>query len=294
MTLFEDIPPGMSADALRDALFAGRVFLSPGTRAARELAADAWAVIEDALQDAGGAATAQFELGDEAFFGRIKELRRHFYCDPAWRRAMGRVAEARGFDMSRARFDPLRLRVVMDGGHRNPKAAPVYGAHRDTWYGHPPSLITWWIPIHDAPAAQTFVFYPDCFEQPVENDSETFDYADWIKDGPDLRIGWQDIEAGRTATFPALLHRPDMRLGPEHGFACSTGDELLFAGTHLHRTLPHDAGRTRYSFDFRLVDTSDLNAGRGAPTVDNRSRGSATVDYVGVTAGRDSTSGAGF
>lgn len=268
------------AAEIRRSVYAGDVFLAPGTVEARALAKDAWQVLESRFEDAGGPALAQHSLTPEAYFERVSELRRLFFGDPHWQRAMGRVAEARGFDLDALRFDPLRLRVVMSGGHENPAAAPVYAAHRDTWYAHPASLITWWIPLHAASADETFVFYPDCLTRAVPNDSETFDYGYWIKDGPDLKIGWQDIKAGRTETFPALLHEPDAPLGPERGFSCQAGDELIFAGSHLHRTRGHDSGRTRYSFDFRLIDLSDESA--GAPSVDNRSRGAAQDHYVAI------------
>lgn len=269
--------PGAARDCL-DALYAGDVFLtsSPVTK---ELAARAMAVVEDQFATCGGAANAFQHLPNEEFFARIKALRRHFFLEPEWHRAVTAILDAAGMDPERMAFDPLRLRAISSGGHENPAAKAVYGTHRDVWYAHPRTLITWWMPLHDAAAAETFVFYPACLEREVLNDSECFDYDDWVADGPDLRIGWQDIQAGRTATFPRFLGDVDDSLGAERGFDCRLGDELLFSGAHLHRTLPHRSGRTRFSFDFRLVDLVDLREGKGAAFVDNRSRGNAVRDY---------------
>lgn len=290
MRLFEPARPTGSTRDWLDALYAGDVFLLEGTAAAKEAASSALEEVEDAFADVGGAAHAHEHLSGEIFFARIKELRRRFFCSPEWHDAVRRLLADAGFDPGHIAFDPLRLRAVSSGGHRNLRAQPVYGTHRDVWYAHRHAMITWWIPLHDADESETFEFYPRAFGREVLNDSEVFDYREWVKDGPDLRIGWQDIEAGRTAVYPAYregerLQELDARgeqdlLSERRGFSCSAGNELLFAGAHLHATKPHDSGRTRYSFDFRMVLLDDLTAGRGAHVPDDRSRGDATVDYV--------------
>ena len=57
-----------------------------------------------------------------------------------------------GYDLGAVAFDPPRIRAVIHDGHLNPRAAAVYGGHRDTWYGHPAILVTWWVPLHDLAA----------------------------------------------------------------------------------------------------------------------------------------------
>jgi hypothetical protein len=68
--------------------------------------------------------------------------------------------------------------------------------------------------------------------------------------------------------------------GPAVGFACTRGQNLLFSGSQFHATVPQSRGLTRYSLDFRIVHLGDHECGLGAPNVDNRSTGSALVDYV--------------
>jgi len=186
------------------------------------------------------------------------------------------VVAAYDVDPARVAFDPLRLRVIRHRGHENPLAAPVYHPHRDTWYSHPRALIAWWIPLDDLAEDETFVFYPDRFAAPVDNDSEIFDYDDWVRDGWELKIGWQKL--GTDARFPRSA--PGVDGGRAIGFSCRTGENLVFSGAQFHATLPQATGRTRYSLDFRIVDLEDHGAGLGAPNVDNRSRGSALCDYV--------------
>jgi len=185
---------------------------------------------------------------------------------------------ALGFDPRAMAFDPLRARVILHAGHDDPRAAAVYYPHRDTWYGHPSALINWWIPLDDLAAEETFEFYPDYFERPVANDSEIFDYAAWIAQGWSLKIGWQDRDAGLKADYPGVIGEPDR--GRRVGFACKRGDTLLFAGAHLHATRPQSFGRSRFSVEFRAVHLGDYAAGRGAPNVDDRSRGSSLSDYL--------------
>ena len=276
--------PADSAELL-DRLYGGQISLSPGTPAACDLASAAMEAVRQAFADVGDPALAQFELSNEDFFCRVKALRRAFYVDPEWRARATNTIIAAGLDPERTAYDPLKLRVVQSGGAKNPAATPVFQAHRDVWYSHPSCLVTWWVALHEASEEETFAFYPDYLNRSAPNDSERFDYGEWVKDGPDLKIGWQDIEAGRTAVFPSLTGEIESSVEAELGFAPEAGDELLFAGAHLHRTLAHESGRTRFSVDFRIIDTEDARTGRGAPLVDARCRGTAVPDYLPVAGG---------
>ena len=187
---------------LLDALYRGEVFTLAPSEAALELRTKAWDLVRSSFEDIEDPRLAHERLPNDEIFARVKEMRRTFYCDGEWRRRMERVVEARGFDLERVAFDPIRLRLVASDGHLNPAAAALYGVHRDIWYGHPPCLLTWWLPLHEVGPEDSFTFYPDAFGREVPNDSEIFDYGDWVKDGPDLKIGWQNIEDGRRAPFP--------------------------------------------------------------------------------------------
>jgi hypothetical protein len=277
--LHREPPAGADAAALRAALYAGEVFLGPPTAASRHLAGEVTARLADAL----GCAPAEVRdapqrLPNEELFARVGALRRELYLAPRFHALLRDVVAAGGHDPSRVAFDPLRLRVVRHRGHEDPRAAPVYHPHRDTWYAHPRALIAWWIPLDDLAAEETFVFYPERFAAPVDNDSEVFDYADWVRDGWELKIGWQKLAAGIEARYPRAA--PGADGGRAVGFSCRLGENLLFSGAHFHATLPQATGRTRFSLDFRIVDLDDHAAGLGAPNVDNRSRGSALADYV--------------
>ncbi len=265
--------------ALRRAVYAGDVFLAPPTAASQRLVAAARAGLAEVL------ACAPAEIRDVPqrienadLFARIGSLRRRLYLEAEFHDAIRDVIAAFDLDPARVAFDPLRLRVILHRGHENLLAAPVYHPHRDTWYGHPRALIAWWIPLDDLATDETFVFHPERFAVPVDNDSEIFDYGEWVRDGWELKIGWQQLAAGALARYPRAA--PGVDGGRAVGFACRAGDNLVFSGAHFHATLPQLTGRTRFSLDFRIVDLDDHAAGLGAPDVDNRSRGSALRDYV--------------
>ncbi len=267
--------PGDVAE-LRKALYRGEIFLLPPTDASLALVDAVYDVVRDRLGDEPRRAHERFD--DVTLFEHVGRIRRVLFLEERFHRLAREVIAAYGYPPARAAFDPLRLRVVTHRGHENPRAEAVYYPHRDTWYGHSQAIVTWWIPLDDLPEEQTFVFYPERFEAAVPNDSEIFDYDQWVKEGWDLKIGWQNRDHGLTARYPGVVG--EVEPGDAVGFSCARGQNLLFSGAHFHATRPQTENVTRFSLDFRVVHLDDVARGRGAPNVDNRSTGSALDDYV--------------
>ena len=274
MMLRSDLPA--SNEDLRTALYAGDVFRLPPSDASRHVVADSVEAVEAELGT--DMRHAQFRLGDEDFFAAVGRLRKQLYTTEPFHDLLRQMLRDAAFDPARIAFDPFRLRVVAHKGFEDPRAAPIYYAHRDTWYAHSQAEITWWIPLHDVTEAETFAFYPDWFARPVGNNSEEFDHDRWTKHGPSLRIGWQDARHGASHLYPG--HVGDLEPGTVVSFAAKEAEVVLFAGSHFHQTRKNSTGRTRFSIDFRSVHLDDHAAGRGAPNVDNRSTGSALGDYT--------------
>jgi ectoine hydroxylase-related dioxygenase (phytanoyl-CoA dioxygenase family) len=263
---------------LRRSLYAGDIYLLGPLPASERLVADVRERLGRELGEAGPEREAQFRLSGAEFFARVGRLRRQLYLEPHFHRAVREVLADCGFDPCQFAFDPIRVRAVAHRGFEEPKAAAVYVAHRDTWYGHPQALVTGWVPLHDLGEGETFVFYPDCFARPVPNNSGAFDYDEWVGRDWSLKIGWQDPGAWARAVYPSL--QGEAGPGEALSFSCRAGQVLLFAGAHLHQTRRNVSGRTRFSIDFRAVHLGDHAAGLGAPNADNRSRGCALRDYV--------------
>ena len=198
--------------------------------------------------------------------------RREIYLQKRFRMLTRECIHQMGFLNEHIAFDPPRLRVITHNGHLNPLADAVYYPHRDTWYGHPTSLITWWIPLDDLSEAETFVFYPEKFSSPVPNTSHIFNYDEWVSKGWDFKIGWQKVSTEHRLKYPSVCG--DVQTGRSIGFSCKQGANLLFSGAHFHATIPQSLGRTRFSLDFRIVDMRDVHLKKGAPNVDDRSTGS--------------------
>ncbi len=264
-------------EALRAGLYEGAIYRLGATDASRSLVRETLALLEAELGTTE-VRTRAATIDDPALFEIVGNIRRTLFLDRRFHDAARAVLAALGLAPSVIAFDPLRLRVIKGGGHAEPRARAVYYPHRDTWYAHPQGIVTMWIPLHALAPDETFVFYPQRFATPVDNDSEIFDYDAWVARGWSLKIGWQDRDAGLHARYPAAIGAFDG--GPEVGFACDAADNLLFSGAHFHRTLPQSAPRARFSLDFRFVHLGDHAQGRGAPNVDNRSRGSALRDYT--------------
>jgi hypothetical protein len=272
---------GTDNESLRRQLYQGAICKLAATVASETLVKQVRQLLVSELQT-NEIRQAPAKLAPEDFFLQMGRIRKTLYTDDVYQELVRGLFVASGFDPDQIAFDPLRLRVVMHDGHLNERAKPVYYPHRDTWYGHPQGILTWWIPLDDLLEEETFVFHPSYFSEPVPNDSEIFDYDAWVAKGWGLKIGWQDIDAGKTAKYPqagadfvAALERQQ-----GVGFSCKRAQNLIFSGAHLHQTRPQSKGLCRYSLDFRIVHLEDHKKGLGAPNVDNRSRGSALPDYA--------------
>jgi len=261
----------------RNSIFSGEVFLAKPNAQSLQLVSKITTLIQREL-GVVDIRKAHLELSDSEFFEKMGKLRRILYLESEYHDDLKELLDSYHFNSNRCAFDPIRIRVILPGGHDNPKAAPVYYPHRDTWYAHPQSLIVGWLPLHDLSADETFEFFPDHFNKAVPNDSEIFDYNDWIKDGPALKIGWQKEDSGLTGGYPQA--EPSHEPGTRVGFSPKLAEAMFFAGSHYHQTLAQDFNTIRYSIDFRIVQLDDIEAGRGAPNCDNRSKGDILSDYI--------------
>lgn len=168
-------------------------------------------------------------------------------------------------------LDQVRLRAVPPGLERVEEAAPVFFAHRDTWYGNPACQINAWIPLHRVDGSNSFRFYLDAFERPVKNDSKAFSSTRFKQRG-----GFGRVKGDQQSVYPRALEVApgktwDVELDGDH--------LLLFSAAHLHQTLPNRSGRVRFSLDFRFYRPGHLQKGLGAPDPDNESEGLMTDEY---------------
>ena len=86
--------------------------------------------------------------------------------------------------------------------------------------------------------------------------------------------------------WPVLRFKSDTRkqpkalesleLAPEIRCVVPTGGVIIFSAAQLHSTVPNNAGKTRYSIDFRTIHRCDLQDSRGATNVDSACTGTCS------------------
>lgn len=259
----------------RSSLYDGSIYLIDANSESRKFAESVLVEVVSELGEDYRKAHERFS--NDEFFSKIGRLRKLIYTSSKFHRSVDRVIESLSFKLDKQSYDPARMRVVAHDGHLQPAAAPIYYGHRDTWYSNHQAMLTWWIPLHDVAAEETFEFFPDEFDRSVANDSEIFDFDTWVSKGQEKRIGWQNKDTGKSAGYPSLKESPQ---GPKIPVIAHAGDVLLFSGQHLHQTRHNVTGQTRFSLDFRTVDITDLENNRQAKNVDNRSTGSSLAQFV--------------
>jgi hypothetical protein len=187
------------------------------------------------------------------------------------------ITEA-GLPAEHTYFDLPKPRTSFPQGHLTTGVAFAFPWHRDVWYSAPPQQLNWWMPIFPVRPDNSVSFDPQCFDLPVLNTSDTFDY--YLNNAQRLRTA-ASVTSEQQARPGAVDHKPASELI----VLPSPGGILLFSGAQLHTSIPNTSGRARYSIDFRTVDARDLVTGHGAPLVDVRCAGTAIRDFVNVADG---------
>lgn len=256
--------------ALRQRLYAGEILQLPASERSLRLVDDAKNLLQTLIGTVYPESLHEIWSTNQ-LHQAISHVRRQLTQNEGLRQCYLALMQEMGLDLADWRIDMPRLRAVIPGAEQVAAAAPMFYAHRDTWYANPANQINLWIPLANYPARQTFVFWPEVFEQTVQNDSEQFDYAEWKQN-----TGFQNPAAPSSSAYPRALTLPQE---PPVGFACQCGEPLLFAAAQLHQTLPNPGPEIRFSLDLRLVNLPDHQQGLGAKDPDNRATGSTLSDY---------------
>lgn len=160
--------------------------------------------------------------------------------------AMQAVIRDLGFDPQKVWWEwpGMRLLFPVEYGGRGVYRTANSGAlaaHRDTWYGSPQHQLNFWGPIKRLDPDATLRIYSRYHRKTVANSSYGYDT-------------WQN-QAG-IALPPSIT---DGSISPEGAFAppLEVGDALCFSGHQLHASAVNRSGRTRVSFEFRLLHADD-------------------------------------
>jgi Phytanoyl-CoA dioxygenase (PhyH) len=271
-TVYFDSP--VSDEIRRQRLYNGQLFVfspRPSTLALRDLA-------RNMIQEAFGSLdpkTAQYHMSVEKYVAIVAPLKPQFIHHPQTKGLIRDILEDLSCDLEKTYLDVPRLRMVTSDGYLTSGVGYAHHPHRDTWYSAPLSQLNWWLPIYDIESESSMAFHPRYWSQPVQNESSSFNYYEWNKNG--RKNASQHIKSD-TRKQPRPIE--PIELDPQVRVVCPAGGIVLFSGAQLHSTVPNTSGLTRYSIDFRTVHLDEVVNMGGAPNLDSACTGTSLRDFM--------------
>jgi hypothetical protein len=218
---------------------------------------------------------AQRSLAVETYAEVLAELKPKFIHHPKSKEYIRRILEELGCDLEKTYFDVPRMRTSTSDNYLTSGIAYAFHMHRDTWYSAPFSQLNWWIPIYEIEPENAMAFHPRYWNQPVRNGSSNYNYDEWNRTG--RKTAAQHVKTDtRKQPHPEEPVDPD----PQIRVILPVGSILVFSAAQMHSTVPNTSGRTRFSIDFRTVNSDDIVAQRGAPNLDSACTGTTLRDYL--------------
>jgi hypothetical protein len=267
----------LSDDARRAHIFGGAVFLYSAPPESRQMVEWIRGLSVQAFQGLDDVRRAHEQLDVKAFVDRVGPLKSKFTNHAESKRLCQALISALGSDPDITYFDLPRLRVAPPGNYLTSGVSYAYKPHRDTWYAHPPQLVSFWVPVDDSEKSTVMSMYFDYFDKPIQNSTSGWDYDDWVANAryaAAQNVGTEN----RRHPMPAesVSDSLDIRI------VQNAGDLTLFSTCHLHATAPNETGLIRYSYDLRTINIEDLQEGRGPSNVDSKATGSTLRDFLRV------------
>lgn len=259
----------------RQELFAGQLFAFSPRASTLAFIEHARGLIREAFGKLDPE-TAQFHMPVEQYAEVLGKLKPTFIHHPESKRHLQAIMKEMGADLSKTFFDVPKMRSSTSDNYLTTGIAYAWHPHRDTWYSAPPCQVNWWIPIYDIRADNAMAFHPRYWSRAVKNDSSGHNYYEWNK----------QHRGGHVSQFlksdPRPLSRPteEIEMDPQIRLIVPAGGIVLFSAAQLHSSVPNTSGKTRFSIDFRVVNSDDAAQRRGAPRVDEECTGTTMRDYL--------------
>jgi hypothetical protein len=235
---------------------------------ARKLTEEAFAPYDPRL--------AQHHMPVERYAEILVRLKPAFIHHAESKRLIQELLTELGCDLEKSYFDVPKMRSSTSDGYLTTGIAYAWHPHRDTWYSAPPCQINWWMPMYEITADNAMAFHPRYFTQPIANSSAGYNYYRW-----NLQHRGGHV-AQFTKSDPRPLPKPmePVELDPQLRLVVPVGGVIMFSAAQLHSSVPNTSGVTRFSIDFRLVNSDDARAQLGAPNVDAQCTGTTMRDYL--------------
>lgn len=268
------VDANISDAARREALYQGDLFVYSPTPATLALTELARSLLQEAF-DPLDPETAQYEMTPHEYAQILAALKPRFIHHPECKVLIPRILTEHGCDPEETYFDVPRLRTSTSDAFLTTGIAYAFHPHRDTWYSAAHCQINWWLPVYEMDTQMGMAFHPRYFEEPIENNSEVYDYYRWNA---------QSRANAATHVGTDTREQPKPQIGVDHSgdfeIVTPVGGLTLFSAAQLHSSIPNNRGRTRVSIDFRTVSASDAAQRRGAPNVDSRCTGTSLRDFL--------------
>jgi hypothetical protein len=258
----------------RELLYSGQLFVYTPTPASLKLAAFAQELSKEAFQPYDPN-KAQFEMAPAEYMKILADLKPKFIHHPESKRLIQQMLGEMGCELAKTYFDVPRLRTATSDNYLTSGLALTFEAHRDTWFSAPHSQLNWWIPVYDITPENCLAFHPAYFEKAIKNTSSGYNYYRWNKESRGIAA---TMVGKDTRVLPKIDEEID--LDPQTRIVCPVGGIVIFSGAQLHSTVPNTSGVTRFSIDFRTVNSDDVAANHGAPNVDSACTGTTMRDYL--------------
>jgi hypothetical protein len=259
--------------ARRRALYNGDIFIFSKSAATEAMITLARTMLEEAFAPHDPRQIHK-HMTPEAVAAILGELKPKFIHHPECKELIPAIMKENGVDLDKLYFDVPRLRSAYPSDFLSSGIAYAFHPHRDTWYSAPMCQLNWWLPVYPIAPENAMGFYPRYFSEPVENNSEIYNYYEW--NSKNRASAAQHVKQD-TREQP----KPQQDLQPVTvRYLPPPGGIIVFSGAQLHETVPNTAGLARYSIDFRTVHADDVGGRLGAPNVDSRSTGTTMRDYL--------------
>lgn len=272
-TLYLD--PVCDDDERRARLFDGQLFVYSPRPSTLAFAAFTRSMIEEAFAPLDPR-TAQHEMPVERYAQLLTRLKPAFIHHPESKLQIQKLLAELGCDLMKTYFDVPKLRSSTSDGYLTTGIAYAWHPHRDTWYSAPSCQINFWMPIYPITSDNAMAFHPRYFAEPVANTSSGYNYYLWNKQHRGGHVG------ALLKSDPRPLPKPtqEIEMDPQVRLVIPPGSILMFSAQHMHSSVPNTSGVTRFSVDFRTVNSDDAAARRGARLVDAECTGTTMRDYL--------------
>ena len=267
--------PVCDDDERRRRLFDGQLFVYSPRPSALEFVEFTRKLVEEAFAPLDPR-VAQYHMQVEDYAQLLGKLKPSFIHHPESKRLIQQMLSELGFDLDKTYFDVPKLRSSTSDEYLTSGIAYAWHPHRDTWYSAPACQINLWFPIYDITSDNAMAFHPRYFKESVANTSAGYNYYLWNQQFRGAQV------AGITKSDPRPLPKPSqpVEMDPQIRLVVPPGSVIMFSAAQLHSSVPNTSGVTRYSVDFRLVNTDDARARRGAPNLDAQCTGTTMRDYL--------------